>query len=1126
MKSIHRRIWPYILLLVNLGCWNQDHGQTTIPLFEELSEEHTGISFENSLIHSNDFNIYKYRNYYNGGGVGLGDVNNDGLLDIFLTANQQSNRLFLNKGDFRFEDITDLANVGGKQAWSTGVSMIDINGDGWLDIYVCSSGDVEGDNKQNEFFINQGDGTFTEEAEAMGLADRGFSTHTAFFDYDRDGDLDVYLLNNSYRSIGSFDLSMNERFIRDALGGDKLYRNDSLKFTDVSEAAGIFGSEIGFSLGLTVSDLDKDGWLDLYINNDFFEQDYIYMNNGDGTFRECLEEQMHSISLASMGSDVADISGDGFPEIFVTEMLPESDKRYKTTMNFESWDQYQDNLKNGYYHQFTRNMLHQHNGLIPGRGITFSEVGRMLDIEATDWSWSSLITDFDNDGFKDLFISNGLAKDILYRDYTEYVVSDEVAKMVVKKEGVNYEHLINLMPTEKLANYAYAGGLDLTFTNKAREWGLATPSHSNGSAYGDLDNDGDLDLIVSNVNMPLFVYRNRAEEVLPENRYLKVVLHGNDEDKMAIGSKVTLKAGGRLFYLEQFLSRGFQSSVDPHLNFGLGKINKIDTLIVEWNRGGVSILTDVEVDQTLELNEHEADLNTSANPLIHEANHKVPFKELASENYMDYVHKENPFSDFDRNMLLYHMKSTEGPKMAKADVNADGWDDLYIGGAKGSPGRLYVQSAKGAFYSTNEALFEKDKASEDLDCLFFDAEGDGDQDLYVTSGGSEFSNSSFALVDRLYLNDGKGIFTRSSQILPHGKPESTSTVDAADFDGDGDLDLFVGVRLRHRNYGVPQTSYLLENDGDGNFTDVTEQKANCLINLGMVTDATWTDYNLDGDPDLMVVGEWMPITLFENQDGKLQEIENRDNSGDLSAFQFTSGWWNTIASADLNGDGFPDYVAGNHGLNSRFRASRDKPISCYINDFDNNGIVEQIICQYNGDQSYTTPLRQDIIKQLPYLIKKYNTFDSYKEQVIEDLFSTEQLESSIVHTVHMLESIVILSNGNGGYNIRALPGNAQISPVYAILLEDLDKDGQVDITLGGNLYNVKPEVGRYDASYGLFLKSKGEGNFKEVPAKLSGLVLEGEVRDFENINLANERVILVARNNDRVQLYTFTEALQ
>ncbi|MGI9541657.1 MAG: VCBS repeat-containing protein, partial [Cyclobacteriaceae bacterium] len=1019
----------------------------------------------------------------------------------------------LNMGDFKFKDVTDQARVGGTRAWSTGVSMVDINGDGWLDIYVCNSGDIKGDNKQNEFFINNGDGTFSEQAEVMGLADRGFSTHAAFFDYDKDEDLDVYLLNNSYRAIGSFDLNANERHIRDELGGDKLLRNDSGKFTDVSVEAGIHGSEIGFGLGISVSDLDKDSWPDLYISNDFFERDYIYMNNGDETFSESLEKQMRSISLASMGSDIADISGDGYPEVFVTEMLPEPDDRFKTTMNFENWDQYQNNLKNDYYHQFTRNMLHQHNGVTPGGVITFSEVGRLAGVEATDWSWSSLITDLDNDGYKDLFISNGLANDILHRDYTDYVVSEEVAKMVVKKEGVDYKHLIDLMPSNKISNYAYAGGPGLTFTNKTETWGLATPSHSNGAAYGDLDNDGDLDLVVNNVNMPLFVCRNQAVQSLPENNYLKVVLSGKGKNTLAIGSKVTVKAEGKLFYLEQSLSRGFQSSIDPRLHFGLGELRKIDTLLVEWYYGGVSLLTDLEANQTIELNENEF-MEKSPVSLTLNGDPKTLFREMDSTYFLDYHHKENSFVDFDRDRLLYHLKSTEGPRMAKADVNGDGREDVFIGGAKDSPGELFIQSAEGAFHATNMPLFETDKSSEDLDCLFFDAEGDGDPDLYVTSGGNEFSNSAFPLVDRLYLNDGKGNFIRSEQILPNGKPESTSTVDASDYDGDGDQDLFVGVRLRHGNYGVPQTSYLLENDGNGGFKNVTSDKAKDLIDLGMVTDALWADYDQDKDLDLIVVGEWMPITFFENKNGQLHHSH-------IPTFQYTVGWWNRIASSDLNGDGFPDFVVGNHGLNSRFRASRDKPISCYINDFDHNGTAEQIISQFNGDSSYTMALRQDIVKQMPHLLKKYNTFEAYKEQRIEDVFSPEELTGSVIHQAYMLESVALLSDGQGGFEIKPLPREAQLAPVYAILLDDLDKDGRVDILIGGNLYGVKPEVGRYDASYGSLIKGLGDRRFEVIAPKHSGLMLGGEIRDFVFLNTTYGSVLTVARNNDRLQLFAY-----
>ena len=528
-----------IILILFFSCDRIDENDQII--FELLSAEKTRIDFENTLTYSDEFNIYKYRNFYNGGGVGLGDVNNDGLLDIYLTANQLSNRLYINKGNFVFEDVTIKAKIGGNRAWSTGVAMVDINSDGWLDIYVCNSGDVNGDNKQNEFFINNRDGTFSEKAEQMGLADSGYSTHASFFDYDKDGDLDVYLLNNSYTAIGSFNLQKNERGIRDKKGGDKLFRNDAGRFIDVSDEAGIFGSEIGFGLGVSVADLDKDGWLDLYISNDFFERDYIYMNNGDGTFSEDLENQMKSISFASMGSDIADMTGDGYPEIFVTEMLPKNEERYKTTMTFENWDKYQYNFKNGYYHQFTRNMLHRNNGISFGNKLTFSEVGRLAGVEATDWSWSALITDFDNNGHKDLFIANGLAQDILDQDYLNYISNEEIIKMVITERGVDYKKLIDIIPVTKISNYAYSGDSNLRFKDVTDYWGLDTPSHSNGSAYGDLDNDGDLDLIVNNVNMPTFLYKNRSTELLKENNYLKVKLNGEKNNVNAVGAKVTIK---------------------------------------------------------------------------------------------------------------------------------------------------------------------------------------------------------------------------------------------------------------------------------------------------------------------------------------------------------------------------------------------------------------------------------------------------------------------------------------------------------------------------------------------------------------------------------------------------------
>ena len=710
MISNKMNYFLYVLILILFFSCNRT-GENDQILFELLSTNKTGINFENSLTYSDDFNIYKYRNFYNGGGVGLGDVNNDGLLDIYLTANQLSNRLYINKGNFVFEDVTKTAQIGGSRAWSTGVSMVDINSDGWLDIYVCNSGDVNGDNKQNEFFINNGDGTFSENAEEMGLADSGLSTHAAFFDYDKDGDLDVYLLNNSYTAIGSFNLQKNERAVRDQKGGDKLFRNDSGKFIDVSEEAGIFGSEIGFGLGVSVADLDKDGWLDLYISNDFFERDYIYMNNGDGTFSEDLENQMRSTSFSSMGSDIADMNGDGLPEIFVTDMLAKTDDRYKTTMTFENWDKYQYNLKNGYYHQFSRNTLHLNNGISFRNKLTFSEVGRLAGVEATDWSWSALITDFDNDGHKDLFVANGLAQDILDQDYLKYISNEEITKMVVTERGVDYKKLIDIIPITKISNYAYAGDSNLGFKDVANSWGLDTPSHSIGSAYGDLDNDGDLDLIVNNVNMPLFLYENKSTELLKENNHIKIKLKGEKNNVNAVGAKVTLKSDEQIFYLEQSPNRGFQSSVDNIMHFGLGRISNIDSLIVDWYYGKRSVLTNIIVNQTLVISENEAQKPEHKEE---QKNNKSIFKNVSEAIDLDYSHVENVYVDFDSDRLLYHMRSTEGPKLDTGDVNNDGLMDFYIGGAKNSAGKLFLNIGQNKYKSSLCLSFSRISIFEDL----------------------------------------------------------------------------------------------------------------------------------------------------------------------------------------------------------------------------------------------------------------------------------------------------------------------------------------------------------------------------------------------------------------------------
>ncbi|HSJ69120.1 MAG TPA: VCBS repeat-containing protein [Anditalea sp.] len=1102
----HNPIKFIILLAIGLvfSCSKSEEKQDT--LFEKILPDYSGVTFRNDLVFAQDFNIFTYRNFYNGGGVALGDVNNDGLLDIYLTSNQGENKLYLNQGEFKFKDVTSEAGVAGTRAWSTGVAMADINGDGLLDIYVCNSGDISGDNKQNELFINNGDGTFTEMASQYGLADQGYSTHAVFFDYDNDGDLDVYLLNNSYTAIGSFNKMQNERPRRDPVGGDKLFRNDGDKFTDVSEEAGIYGSLIGFGLGITIGDVNQDGWMDIFISNDFFERDYLYINNQDGTFTESLEDYMRSTSAASMGADIADITNNGLLDIFVTDMLPESPERLKQVTTFESWDKFQFNVEHGYHYQYNRNMLHVNNG-----DGSFSEMGRLAGVEATDWSWAALIFDMDNDGHKDVFVANGIYQDITDLDYLNFIDNEETKRKIITQQGVDYSALIDPIPINPVSNYAYKNHGDLIFTNVIHEWGMGDPIHSNGSAYGDLNNDGTLDLVINNVNSEVLIYKNNSLSHFPDNHYLQFHLKGKGKNTAAIGTQIRIKAGDQIYYQESMPNRGFQSSVDPKLTFGMGEHTVVNEIQVRWPDGLVTVLIDIPTNQLLTLS--WADAKELDSPFFPAASSPI-FSKTGSKEIMDFTHQENQMVDFDRDRLTYHMLSTEGPKAAFGDINGDGLPDAYLGGAKGHPGKLFLHQKNGSFKLWDQKFLEEDKFSEDTDAVFFDANGNGHLDLLVTSGGNESGFGAPDLADRLYLNDGKGNFTKSSTSNLDVLKLSSSVVKVIDINDDGHPDLFIGGRLIPFVYGVKASSHIFINDGKGAFTNVTSSLAPELKDVGMVTDAAWVDYDGDGKEDLILVGEWMAPTIFQNKGNGLEKLN-------IPAFDDYIGWYQAISVGDFNNDGRPDFVLGNHGKNSRFKVSKENPVVMFVNDFDANGSIEHIFTQRVNDSHRPYTLKHELERQIPSVKKRYLKYSSYNNQVLEDIFPTESLENAVKQKMNQLSSLVMINKGGGEFDIQPLPRWAQRSWVYSILVTDVNGDGIEDLILAGNLSAAKPEVGQYDASYGDVLIGNGDGTFEYLPNVKHGLKLKGDIRDLHSLELNGKRMLMVVKNNDAAEFWEY-----